>query len=363
MALEVDEEFIPLILRYKDVRSAAKDWQTYSSDAPFRVPVPSEEKVRSVRQLPIEIDPPLHKDYRKLLEPHFRKPLQPEYLAKLSALIQTSIGVAIDRGEFDVVREFALPLQSKALALLLGLPIKEADTWIEWGTHVFHEGDGVTKGDQLGAYIQKRLAKACDEPGNDDFFSALTKMQLNGRALSNAEMTGIANLTFAGGRDTIINAISFIVGYFAEHPRQLQHVALDEKRTNLAVEEFVRIISPLTFIGRVCPHGAEIGAAHVVPNGRVGLCWASANYDEAVFDEPEQIKLDRSPNPHVGFGSGHHTCLGAPQARAILRTLIEHLANLSIEISIIKRVPKYEDSFQYRRWMAYENLTACFDRK
>jgi cytochrome P450 len=61
-----------MILRHADVRAAAKDWQTYSSDAPFRVPIPSEEDVRSIRQLPIETDPPEHIDYRKIVEPFFK---------------------------------------------------------------------------------------------------------------------------------------------------------------------------------------------------------------------------------------------------------------------------------------------------
>jgi len=363
MTLNADGEAIPLLLRYKDVRTAAKNWQTFSSDAPYRVPVPSEETVRSVRQLPIETDPPQHRHYRALLEPHFRRPLQADYMQSLHSLIDQLIEEAIDADQIDIVHEFALPLQSKALTLLLGVPMSEAETWIGWGTSVFSEGDGVAKGNQLETYIHAQLDSVEHAPERDDFFAALTKMKLNDRPLSRDEMVGMANLAFAGGRDTIINAVAVIVDHFADHPEHFREISGDTRRVNLAVEEFVRIISPLTFIGRVCPHGADVGDQSVEPDGRIGLCWASANFDEEIFDQPETILLARSPNPHVGFGSGHHTCLGAPQARAIMRRLLETLATRISAVEIVARRPKYEANRQYKRWMAYERLDARFSAK
>ena len=75
MAAQFQGETIPMILRHKDVRAATKDWETYSSDAPRRVPIPSEENVRTVRQYPLEVDPPVHTEYRKLVEPFFLRPM------------------------------------------------------------------------------------------------------------------------------------------------------------------------------------------------------------------------------------------------------------------------------------------------
>ena len=91
LILTVGDETIPMLLTYQEVRSAAKDWQTYSSDAPFRVPIPSEEDARSVRQLPIETDPPEHQKYRSLIEPFFRRPMQPDYIARIDALIADTL--------------------------------------------------------------------------------------------------------------------------------------------------------------------------------------------------------------------------------------------------------------------------------
>ncbi len=85
-------ETIPMMLRHADVREAARDWKTFSSDAPFRVPIPSEEEVRSMRQLPIETNPPEHTEYRAIVEPFFQRAKQPEVIAKVEALIAGEAG-------------------------------------------------------------------------------------------------------------------------------------------------------------------------------------------------------------------------------------------------------------------------------
>src|SRR5271163_1482842 len=94
---EFQGESVLMILRHEDVRQAAKDWKTFSSDAPFRVPIPSEEDVRSVRQLPIETDPPEHGEYREIVEPFFRRPKEPEVVAKVEALIDGLLSSAFTR--------------------------------------------------------------------------------------------------------------------------------------------------------------------------------------------------------------------------------------------------------------------------
>src|ERR1700712_1214559 len=98
-------ESVPMILRHEDVRAAAKDWRTFSSDAPFRVPIPSEEEVRTVRQLPIETDPPEHTEYRAIVEPFFRRPKEPAFIARVEALIDELLTAAFARESIEIVEE------------------------------------------------------------------------------------------------------------------------------------------------------------------------------------------------------------------------------------------------------------------
>jgi cytochrome P450 len=350
-------EDVPMILRHEEVRRAAKDWRTFSSNAPFRVPIPSEEDVRSMRQLPVEIDPPEHTEYRKIVEPFFLRAKDPGVIAQVEQLIDGRIADALKRPSIEVVREFALPIQSHALTYLLNVPESEAATWIGWGTHVFRDGgDGQQKGAALEAYLQNQFDRATAHPG-DDFFSALTRATYQGRPLTRPEMMGFANLTFAGGRDTIIHTISSALAYFARKPEALEFLREDPSRIVHACEEIFRVVTPLTHIGRVCPVETKVHDVTVKPQGRVSLCWASANRDETVFDAPDEVRLDRKPNPHLAFGFGAHLCLGAAHARLILRTLLHSCTQRVERLVLLAAEDRVEREASYQRVAAYESLT------
>ena len=336
---EFQNEKVPMILRHEDVREAAKDWQTFSSDAPFRVPIPSEEAVRTMRQLPIETNPPEHTEYRAIVEPFFQRAKSPEVIARVDALIAEKLAEALGRESIEVVNDLALPVQSRALTYLLNVSEAEAETWIGWGIHVFKVSGGpFKKGHALEDYLHAQFDRAEANPGAD-FFSALTKAAFRGRPLTREEMMGFANLAFAGGRDTIIHSISAIIAYLGQNPESLEFLRQDPRRIVHAGEEFFRVFMPLTHIGRV------------------SLGWASANFDETVFDAPGEVRLDRKPNPHISFGFGAHLCLGAPHARLIVRSLLQALIGQVGSITVLEAREHVENEARYQRPNGYDSLT------
>ena len=350
-------EKITMILRHEDVRKAAKDWQTFSSDAPFRVPIPSEEDVRSMRQLPIETNPPEHTDYREIVEPFFQRAKDPAMIAQVEALLEGMLTQALERDSIEIVNEFALPAQSRALTYLLNTAESEADTWIGWGIHVFKVTGGEFKsGTVLEDYLHAKFDQAEANP-DADFFSALTQATFRDRKLTREECMGFANLAFAGGRDTIIHTISCALGYLAEHPEALEYLRADPKRITLASEEFFRVFMPLTHIGRVCPADTHVNGVTVKAGERISLAWASANFDETAFSEPQEVRLDRKPNPHISFGFGTHLCLGAPHARLILRTLLKLCCERVKSIIILKAEERVEHEAKFDRTLGYDALT------
>jgi len=346
-------EPVPMILRHEEVRKAARDWKTYSSDAPFRVPIPSEEDVRTMRQLPVETDPPDHTDYRRIVEPFFQRAKDPQMMAQVEALIDGMLQEAMRHDSIEVVREFALPIQSRAMTYLLNVPESEADLWIGWGIHVFR--DGGSKGMSLEAYLHQQLDRGAAQPGGD-FFSALAHATFRGRPLTREEMMGFGNLTFAGGRDTVIHTLSSVLGYLAGHPEALEFLRQDPSRVVHATEEFFRVVTPLTHIGRVCPVESQVEGTTVPAGGRVSLCWASANQDEAVFENPSEVRLDRKPNPHMAFGFGAHLCLGAAHARLLVRTLLLKCIDRVSQITVLSAQERVEREQAYQRVMGYESL-------
>jgi cytochrome P450 len=360
LGLPTDKEVIPLILRHEDVRRAAKDWKTFSSDAPFRVPIPSEETLRSVRQLPIEADPPEQTDYRKLVEPFFLRAKQPAFVARVEAVTERLVAESLARDTVEAVGGFALPLQSRALTVLLDVPEAEAERFIGWGVHVFHHGgNGAEKGRDLERYLNEQFDRAAAAPG-DDFYGLLTTATFHGRPLTRAELLGFANLMFAGGRDTVIHTVSSVLGYFAGRPEALEFLRADPERIVHASEEFFRVYMPLSHIGRVCPVDTDVHGMTVKAGDRASLCWASANLDETVFEAADEIRLDRRPNPHVAFGFGVHLCLGAAHARTVVRTLLEVLCRRVGRIDLVAKQERVEHTAAYDRPLGYESLTVRF---
>ena len=369
----LDAEFmgekIPMILRYRDVIAAAQDYGTYSSDAPFRIPIPSEERVRAVRQLPIETDPPEHADYRAIVQPFFNVSARPRLTEDVGVLISGMLGAVTDAGPVEVVREFALPLQSRALALLLRMSREAADEWIGWSLNVFAgpEGHSEEKGNVLDRYLHRQFDRAESETGTksasgDDFFGTLSRAKFRGRPLTREEMVGFANLVFAGGRDTVIAAVSMTLAHFATHAEDLRKLQGDPLLARMAAEEIVRVASPLTLIARVCPRDTDVHGIDVAADGRAALCWASANRDETVFESPEEFIVDRKSNPHLAYGAGPHRCLGATYARLLLRTLIGLIGSKSLTMEVVESEPRYEGGDVYRRQTGYESLQMSFGR-
>lgn len=354
---------VVMLLRHKDVRKCAHNWQSFQSGAtPGRIVVPSEVNIRETRQIPFEVDPPMHKAYRSLIEPWFKRPLEEAYQAKLEQQIRSLVEETLNQRPIEVVEAFALVLQSRALTLLLNIPYEESETWISWGTHVFRSEETALDGDKaqiLYDYIDRQIDKAIANPG-EDLYSVLLASEIEGRKLSREEIKGVMILTFAGGRDTVINTITNAIAYLAEHPEALVRFREEPAIIRRAVEEFIRYFAPLTHMGRVVTTDTSVCEYALQADSRISLCWASANRDESVFERPNEVILDRKMNPHLGFGFSHHNCLGATHARKIMEILLAVLAEKVDSIELLDHHDKIEDLDIFQRKVGFEELQVRF---
>lgn len=362
--LNDQDDPVAMILRHKDVRKTAHNWKTFQSGAePGRIVVPSEVDIRDLRQIPFEVDPPEHKGYRDLVDPWFKRPLEAEYQAKLTKIISDVLDEAIEKGTMEVIHEFSLPLQSRALTVLLNSDYSEAERWISWGTHVFRSDDDPldgSKADVLVDYLDEKIEEAKKKPSGD-FFSVLLGSEVHGHSMSDDEVKGVMMLTFAGGRDTVINAVTNSIAYFADHPESLERLRKEPEIIDTAIEELIRYFSPLTHMGRVVTEDTKI-CEHAIKNDtRVSMCWASANRDASVFENPNDVVLDRKMNPHVGFGFGTHNCLGATHARTILKILLGLLSTKIQSMEILDCEENIEDWEAVKRKVGYNNINVKFN--
>jgi cytochrome P450 len=352
-------EVMPVLTRWRDVRDAARDWRRFSNDGPGRVPVPDETDIRSLRQLPIEIDPPAHGAYKALVKDWFRKPFDdPAMAARIQSIASDRVAAALGAGPVDVVQGVSLPIQSHALAALFGLPAEEGEVWTGWGLHAFKSAG---RNDPAKAAMLMERIEGYVDAGRDGweetFFDHLASARLEGRALTRDERLGFAHVAFAGGRDTLIHTLSGAVWHLARAPGDLARLKADPGLLPRATEELVRFFAPLTHIGRLCTRDDQVAGIPRQPGERIALCWAAANFDDTAFEAPEELRIDRTQNPHVGFGAGDHACLGAAHARAVIRALLSSLAESVGRIALHEAVQGTRDVGGIRRAQGFTRLT------
>ena len=359
--VEINDQDDPvkMILRHRDVRKTAHNWKTFQSGAkPGRIVIPSEVAIRDTRQIPFEVDPPDHTEYRSLVEGWFRRPLEADYELKLKQQIDSLVDEMLNEESFEVVSDFALKVQSSALTLLLNIPYEESEKFISWGTHVFRSDDNPldkNKAKLLYDYIDQQIDNAIESPG-ENLYSVLLNSEFQGKKLTKEEVKGTMILTFAGGRDTIISAVTNTIAYLGDHPESLARLKAEPEIIPISVEELIRYFSPLTQMGRVVTEDTIINEEEVKKDTRVSLCWASANRDASVFENPDTVILNRKMNPHVGFGFSHQKCLGAHHARQILKTLISALCNQVKSIDIHDFEENLEELGTIKRKVGYHKL-------
>lgn len=326
-----------LLSRYDDVRSALLDWQTFGSNHPGRIAIPHTAASKEVPGIPIEVDPPAHTEYRKAVASFFSKAEVAKLEPDLTRIANELIDGFLERGECDIVKDYATPLLAYSLALFLNLPLEDVTKIEGWANAIFADRtknpEGAKQATQLLAtYINVQMAQRKKNPCGD-LFSALVQAEVGGKPLSDNELLGYGRIILLAGREATIDGLSNSLWYLAQYPEKRQHLVAEPEIIMFAVEEFLRYMSPIQLLGRVANHDVEVHGQTIKKGESVAMLYGSANRDERRFEGAEHCILDRKPNPHLAFGSGHHHCLGS------------HLARLDMRVGIaqfLKRIPEFK---------------------
>ena len=306
------------ITSHADVKAAARDWARFSSA------IQGDRDVRSYRQLPLEADPPEHADYRSILTPIFGRQEVAALEPQIRAVAADLVAELARRGTAEAVHELALPMVAASIGLAFGRP-QDVDELRGWGIETWQiMPDGTRDGSRLDAYLHRVFDEAHAMPG-EDAFSRIAAARIDGRPLSRVEMLGLGNLILAGGRDTVIGLISGAIWHLGESRPERARLAGDPRRIPVAIEELLRFLSPLPRMERTTTGEVTGTWGHADAGQIVLLGFARANHDPTVFSDHDAIQLERSPNPHVAFGNGPHTCIGVHLARIEARVFLEEL--------------------------------------
>ncbi len=295
-------------------------------------------------QTVITMDPPKHRKFRKVASPWFT----PQALNRLDDVVRASARRLVDRlhaaqvngeGVCDFATDVATAHPLRILATILGVPEQDEAHILRLTQQLFAGDDPEFKRDEadrdeafrnLGIeflrYFGKIIADRRATP-RDDLAGVLANAHVDGARMGDVQTLGYYLITFTAGHDTTRNSIAGGMLALVENPGELEKLRRDPAgRVADAVEEIVRWTTPVNFMMRTAACDYELGSAKVRKGDRLVLYYASANRDEDVFDEPFRFRIDRHPNPHLGFGIGEHFCLGAHLARKSQRALFAELA-------------------------------------
>lgn len=318
-----------------------RNHDTFSSAGPF--------DLGNIRPLiPLNIDPPQHAKYRKILDPLFAPKRMDEQESDITDRVNHFIDEFIDHGECNFTEDFAELFPSAVFLGLMGLPWGELDTLLRLR-------DGILRperfdpnalldpearvavqratGTDIYAYFGRCLEERAPNPGSDVLGRFLTA-EIDGEHLTRDEMLDICFLFLIAGLDTVSDSLTCMFAFLANNPTHRRQIVEDPSIIPAAVEELLRWESPVpTGVPRLCtvdtvlPNGQEVKAGTSVM-----VNYGAANVDPSEFPDGMDVRFDRESNRHIAFGGGVHRCLGSHLARRELRITLREWH---------RRIPEY----------------------
>lgn len=322
-----------------EVEEALRNPQIFSSNI-------SAVDLQNIRPLiPLQIDPPRHKTYRRILDPLFA----PRQVAEIEEPVTTLANALIDdfgdRTEVNFATEFSTRLPTQVFLTLLGLPLDDLPLFLGMkdgiirpnhvvGT-VFGSDEAVAHqkatATSIYAYFEEVLDQRRGEP-RDDLLSRFLETEVDSHRLTTNEILDICFLFLIAGLDTVTATLDCMFAFLAQHEDHRRQIVEDPSIIPAAIEEMLRWETPVMGIVRAALADTEIGGCPISKGDQVIALIGSANTDEEAVDDANVVRFDREVNKHIAFGGGVHRCLGS------------HLARLELRIALRewhRRIPDY----------------------
>ncbi|MBL7496783.1 cytochrome P450 [Frankia sp. CNm7] len=316
---------------YEHVLGVAQNWETFSSASGITI-APTE----SHTILPVTIDPPLQREFRRVINPYFRPVVVAEWEKQTRELVNRLIDGFIERGSCDFQEEFARPLPGLAFfEFALHAPKEDLAMVNKWAMTTAQPVPEAREClFKLAGWIAQLIAKRRETGPLGDVIDGVLDAQIEGRPITDAEAIGTIHLLILGGLDTTAGVLGMSMLRFCEHP---EIPAMLRERPELipnAVEELLRLDSSFISVARTARQDGEVGGCPIKAGEQILLYWAAANHDENEFEDPETFNPERARNRHIAFGAGPHRCAGSNLARMNLRIAVEELVNRLHDIKL-----------------------------
>jgi len=347
------------ILRYDDALAVSRDVETFTSSKGIRLEEMDEQETKA-RLTMMEIDPPEHTRYRRLVSKGFTRRRVESYEAQIRELASEVIEGALRENEFDFVAAIAEQLPMRMLGRMLGTSDADGHKLVAWGDALLGNSDpdftdfpvDLTDTEQFRmvpfrspasiqifqwAQVQAAQRK---QHSTDDVISQLLEPDKDGTPLTDHEFNNFVTLLVAAGNDTTRYTITHALWTFMNHPQLWDAWKANPELTPTAVEEILRASSVTMHFRRTATRDLEMRGKHIRAGDKVAIWYNAANHDPEAFENPFRYDLAREANDHMAFGrNGPHLCLGAWLARMEVRLVFEEL---------MKRVDRFEANGEIR---------------
>lgn len=326
--------FGPQIVRREAVEYALSHPEEFSSG------MDAVDLGQSVPLIPLQVDPPEHRKYRRLLDPIFAPKRMNVLEPDITAMVNELIDQFIDKGGCEFATEFAIPLPSSVFLKLVGLPLSELDSFLEMKDGILRptgtDLDEIQANQKVAAKrVEDYFAAAVKErkkERQDDILSLFLDAEVESERLTDDEILGICFLFILAGLDTVTDSLECFIARLSQHPDERAAIVDDPSIIPSAVEELLRWETPVTTVARKARRDVDLGGCPIRAGDSVSVVIGSANTDEQSVPGAGTVDLNRNPNRHLAFGGGVHRCLGS------------HLARLELRIALRewhRRIPEY----------------------
>jgi cytochrome P450 len=291
----------------------------------------------------VSLDPPMHTQLRQALSGSLRPRPVSRLEGDVRRLARERLDHLLPNGRFDVRGEYAGPVSAGVMCLIVGLPVETAPLVQELANASLRRArgrpglteEGLRARDELDELLAEVVRARRRGAGNysDGMVDQILAARFDNRLLTDSEIVTQIRAIVSGGIETVPKVVAAGLLELWSHPEQRMQVGHDPGRCAIAFEEMVRFGGPLQWVGRTLVHDRVVAGTPMKAGERVLLLIASANRDDREFADPDEFRWDRPMSRHLGFGQGHHYCIGTHVARLEGRVLLEEL---------LARVPEYE---------------------
>ncbi|MBX7448230.1 cytochrome P450 [Mycolicibacterium sp. 3033] len=309
---------------YQAVLDAERNPELFSSTGGIRPDQPGMPYM-------IDMDDPAHILRRKLVNSGFTRKRVMDKVPSIELLCDTLIDAVCERGEADFVRDIAAPLPMAVIGDMLGVLPSERDKLLEWsddlvcGLSSTVDEQTIQKlMDTFAAYTAFTMETIADRRANptDDLFSVLVNAEVEGQKMSDDEIVFETLLILIGGDETTRHTLSGGTEQLLRHQDQWRRLTEDLDLIPGAIEETLRWTSPVKNMCRTLTADTDFHGTALSAGEKIMLMFESANFDESVFEDAHEFRIDRNPNSHLAFGFGTHFCLGNQLARLELKIMM-----------------------------------------